>query len=91
MGYAYEDYCEDVRERDHCTDYHYCSQCMKSVDKIARVQYWAQAVDDELRNPENVDIALVDRALEELFHLLDMPISEKPLNVISHPQLMQVK
>jgi hypothetical protein len=94
MGLAYEEYCDAVYERE-CVEYdtgnHHFDEVCKLTNQLSRVEYWAQAIDDDLRNENGVDIHHIDWMLEELFTILKLPISTKHLNIISGPQLAQVK
>lgn len=94
MGYAYEDHCQEVYEREFCTDYaDALSDQWELTKKLSEIKSWVEEIDSELRNKNGVNVSHVDWMLEELFHRMDLKISTEPLHIVSLPQaqLAQVK
>ncbi len=95
MGYAYEDYCQDVYERDFSVSYQGTERYdeVKTLEmKLNSVEYWVKSIDEDMRNPAGVNIQNIDWMLEQLFDRLGLEISSAPLNIVSgNTQLLQVK
>ena len=61
-----------------------CFSCDQKDNKLTDIKYWLIHLVDQLYSEKPIDAQELERSLEEVCHIVDVSIPDRPINISQH-------